>query len=313
MSITGCACDIMSHVSACACTGRHKANEQHRDASRDDIMNEDTLEGACPMKVTQLPGVYPAQKKNGTTYYRSSITYRGKHISLGSFDTPAAANQAYQEADRLIHTDSLSIEDHIPSMSIPFDKWVILNNFRDNKLYLSTPIYIKKSYLLYYLTREITLKFDMDDLFFYAKHKIMRRGNHLFVADYGMQINILNRYGIKNYAVEGRDYVFVNGDRTDFRYENIQILNIYHGVVPVSSGSRTLYKAFIHLNGNYLIGVYQTPEEAAIAYNKAIDILKGNGITKNFSPNYLENIPASTYAEIYVNLEISEKIRCYRP
>lgn len=37
----------------------------------------------------------------------------------------------------------------------------------------------------------------------------MRRGGHLFVADYGMQVNILNRYGIKNYAVKDKDYIFV--------------------------------------------------------------------------------------------------------
>ena len=33
-----------------------------------------------------LPGVFKAQKKNGDIYYRSSITFRSKHISLGSFD-----------------------------------------------------------------------------------------------------------------------------------------------------------------------------------------------------------------------------------
>ena len=36
----------------------------------------------------QLPGVFQAKKKNGSLYYRSSLTYRAKHISLGSYDTP---------------------------------------------------------------------------------------------------------------------------------------------------------------------------------------------------------------------------------
>ena len=40
-------------------------------------------------------------------------------------------------------------------------------------------------------------------------------------------------------------------------------------------------------------------EEAAIAYNKAIDILKKNGCKKNYTPNYLENVPAGMYADIY--------------
>ena len=34
-----------------------------------------------------LPGVYEAYKKDHSLYYRSSITCRGKHISLGSYET----------------------------------------------------------------------------------------------------------------------------------------------------------------------------------------------------------------------------------
>lgn len=34
------------------------------------------------------------------------------------------------------------------------------------------------------------------------------------------------------------------------------------------------YQAQIHIRGNYRIGIYETAQEAAIAYNKAIDILK---------------------------------------
>ena len=43
-----------------------------------------------------LPGVYLATKKDGTVYYRSSITYRSKHISLGSFPTEEDAHCAYR-------------------------------------------------------------------------------------------------------------------------------------------------------------------------------------------------------------------------
>ena len=53
---------------------------------------------------------------------------------------------------------------------------------------------------------------------------------HLFVADYGSQLSVLARYGIKSYAVEGRDYRFANDDPTDLRYENIIVLNRYRGV-----------------------------------------------------------------------------------
>ena len=44
------------------------------------------------MEGIMLPGVYIAYKKNGTAYYRASITYRNKHISLGSFHTEEDAN-----------------------------------------------------------------------------------------------------------------------------------------------------------------------------------------------------------------------------
>ena len=61
-------------------------------------------------------------------------------------------------------------------------------NVRDNGIYIKNPIYLKKGFFLYYLTEEEILKFDVDDLFYYSEHKIMRRGNHFFVSDFGMQV-----------------------------------------------------------------------------------------------------------------------------
>ncbi len=58
-----------------------------------------------------LPGVYIAYKKNGTAYYRASVTYRNKHISLGSFHTEEDANLAYREAGRLLQGMPASMED----------------------------------------------------------------------------------------------------------------------------------------------------------------------------------------------------------
>jgi hypothetical protein len=51
--------------------------------------------------------------------------------------------------------------------------------------------------------------------------------------------------------------------------------------------------------------------EAAIAYNKAIDILKKNGVKKNYTPNYIEGISPSVYADIYSRLKVSDKVRNY--
>ncbi|MEI3177829.1 MAG: hypothetical protein V8S31_05680 [Lachnospiraceae bacterium] len=60
-----------------------------------------------------LPGVYTATKKDGTIYYRSSITYQNKHISLGSYASEDTANQAYQKADALLRDPSVSLSTHL--------------------------------------------------------------------------------------------------------------------------------------------------------------------------------------------------------
>ena len=231
------------------------------------------------MKPTNT-GVYQATRKDNSIYYRSSITYKQKHISLGSYDTWEDAHRAYTEA-------SLILRDH------------------------NRCIYMRSKYFLYYLSPTKELKFDIEDLFYYSSHKIMQRNGHLFVADYGMQVNILNRYHIKNYGVKNKDYRFINGDDTDFRYENIEILNTYHGVSHVTVNGTTKYKARIHIRGNYVIGTYDTEIEAAIAYNKAIDILSSKGLKKNYSQNYIEGLLPSKYADIYSELPISTKIKNY--
>ena len=48
------------------------------------------------------PGVFSAKKKDGTIYYRSSFTYKSKHISLGSFPTEKEAHKAYLEANSIM-------------------------------------------------------------------------------------------------------------------------------------------------------------------------------------------------------------------
>lgn len=260
------------------------------------------------MEGIMLPGVYIAYKKNGTAYYRASITYRNKHISLGSFHTEEDANLAYREAGRLLQGMPASMEDafSLPTI-LSFGKVISLLNFRDNLIYFKNPIYLKNNYFIYYISKSDELKFDIDDLFYYSSHKIMRRKGHLFVSDYGMQINILSRYGIKNYAVAGRDYYFANEDPTDFRYSNIIVVNRYYGVAKITSSSGEYYKVTIHINGNYTVGTYQSEEKAAIAYNKAVDLAKSSGVSKSFQTNYLEQLSPRQYAETYSQIKISEK------
>lgn len=262
----------------------------------------------------RLPGVYPAKKKNGAVYYRASLTCNRKHISLGSFSDEETAHKAYTDACRLLRTGSLTIESHKKSATpLCFEKWVCLINLRDNHLYFHTPIYLRPKFFYYYLSQTEILKFDSDDLFYYSSHKIMKRDGHLFVSDYGMQVNIMNRYGIKNYAVEGRDYRFINGDPADFRYENIEIVNRFYGVTKEEKNGRPVYRTRIHVNGYFLVGTYPTEQEAAIAYNKAIDYLKKAGVSKKYTPNYIDSLSPAAYADIYTALCVSSKIRNYIP
>ena len=261
-----------------------------------------------------MEGVYTATKKNGETYYRSSITYRRNHISMGSYADELSAHLAYLEAMHIIADNSaLSFEDYLPDRLLSFEKWVILLNFRDNGIYLGNPIYVRPKFFYYYLSPEHILKFDSDDLFYYSSHKIMCRGNHYFVADYGMQVSIVTRYGIKSYGVPGVDYRFRNDDPTDFRRENLEILNTYHGVRILEKEGTRRYAVRIHVNGYYRVGIYEDMTVAAIAYNKAVDVLHRNGLKKNFTMNYVDCVSPSKYAEIYSNLKISKKILDYRP
>lgn len=257
-----------------------------------------------------LPGVFKAVKKDGTVYYRSSFTCNSKHISLGSFPTEWEAHTAYREASNIM-CSHCHVGDYSPVFAISFEKYVILINLRESGMYFKTPIYLKQKYFYYYFAPNDYLIFDIDDLFYYSSHKIMRRKGHLFVADYGMQVNILSRYGIKNHAVAGRDYIFKNGNSGDFRYENIQVINPYYGVSFLLEEGRELYKAKIHINGDFSIGIYTSEVEAAIAYNKAVDVLRKKGSQRNYTTNYIEGISPRKYAEIYSGIKIPKSIQEY--
>ena len=259
-----------------------------------------------------LPGVYVAKKKDGTLYFRSSITYKNKHISLGSFSSEYEASETYKEALDLLFSDIKldEVSDAIHYLS--FEKAIILLNFRDNGLYIGKPIYLRKHYFSYFLSETKELRFDIDDLFYYSSHKILQRKGHLYVNDYGMQVTLLSRYGIKNHAVCNRDYYFVNGDEYDFRYANIVIINPYYGVFRFQTSNGTYrYRVKLHINGNFTIGIYSTELKAAIAYNKAIDLAKSYGIIKSYQENYIENLSPKEYADTYIKIKISEKFMNY--
>lgn len=260
-----------------------------------------------------LPGVYIDTKKNGEKNYRASITLDGKHISLGSYDNEIQASAAYSLAFEILNDKKHSLYNYSESYPIKFDKYISLINLRENKLYFSNPIFIRKRFFSYFYSPFEELKFDMDDLFFFSQHKIMCRGNHYFVSEYGMQTSVRERFGIKSFAVEGRDFIFVNSDSLDFRRENIKLINNYYGVTVEEKKLKRIYKATIHIKSNYVIGKYKTEEAAAIAYNKAVDILTSNGFDRNFFQNYIEGISNREYAEIYSSVKISDTILNLKP
>lgn len=267
-------------------------------------------------------GIYTTTKKDGSIWYRVSITYKNKHISLGGFASYAAASASYNEARHVLYDDKTyaclqqnplspmqPTLNYNPNSPLAFHKWIVLINYRDNDIYIKTPIYLYKKYFLYFLSPKRVLKFDITDLFYYSNHTILARNGYLFVNDYGMQTNILSRYGIRNHSVCGRDYVFVNGDPDDFRYGNLRIINRYYGVQTFTKDGKTLYKVKIHLAGDYVVGIYENENEAAIAYNKAAQILRDKGLGRNYTSNYIEGISKIEYAKIYASIKISKRIR----
>lgn len=257
-----------------------------------------------------LPGVYAATKKDGTKYFRCSVTHRGKHISLGSFPTEDLAHSAYKEALSLLLDGNIFPEHYEKEhTALSFSKWVVLTNFANNGLYIKTPIYLLETSFLYYLSPTDVLHFDADDLFYYSKHAIMRRGSHLFVSDYGMQVNILSRYGIHAHSVAGRDYRFINGDAADLRYANIEVINKYFGVQKQVFGMSPLYTVKIHVNGDRLVGRYPDEITAAIAYNKAADTLRQKGFSRNHPRNYIEELSEREYHNIYDSIVLPDSLR----
>ena len=245
-----------------------------------------------------ISGVFKARKKDGTEYFRASITHKGKHISLGSFETIEAAGAAYAVAKKVLEGGTeYSPDDYervvadikvkkvkkaaekIKSRAedsdfLKFDKWIMLLNTIKTGMYCKNPIYLYGKYFVYFLDRDTELKFDADELFFYRNHKLMRRGGHIFYSDFGMQSSLLTRYGVKSFSVEGRDYIFKNGDRLDFRYGNLSIINKFYGVSEKIEKGIKKYFVKIHVRGSVSVGCYSSDVEAAVAYNKAADSLE---------------------------------------
>lgn len=259
-----------------------------------------------------LPGVFLAKKKDGTIYFRSSFTVRNKHISLGSYSNELQASRAYREACLIMSDLSYTPDSDYQTFTLYFSKIISIINFRDHGIYMKSPIYLRKNYFQYFISPHLDYKFDQEDLFYYSNKSIIKRKGHLCVADYGMQVSILSRYGIKPYGIKNQDYIFINNDETDLRRANIKIINHYTGVkIFYTKSGQVQYRAFIHIRGNHQLGSYPSEEQAAIAYNKAVDLLKSYGINKNYNFNFIDGISSKDYADIYTHIQLPTKFISY--
>ena len=263
------------------------------------------------------PGAYQAKKKNGELYFRSSITSKGRHISLGSYPTEAEASGAYKDACRILEKSSakgssVTIENFSRRIRhLSLEKAVVLLNYRDNGMYIKTPVYLRSGYFSYFLGGGRELKFDNDDLFYYSEHRILCHDGHLYVNDYGMQYGILTRFGIKSHAVAGKDFCFANGDESDFRYQNVIVINPYQGVSRIVTHDMVRYLTKVHINGEFIIGRFRTAVKAAVAYNKACDLAVSAGVEKNYIQNYITELTPREYAELYTSITMPEKYLKY--
>ena len=260
-------------------------------------------------------GIYRTQLKDGSPSYRVSFYHEKKHIAIGSYPSGKEAQDALDEALRFYDDSSITIDNFSTHLFfISPDKAVSILNHRDNGVYFRTPIYLMNGYFLYFLKGKGALKFDNDDLFYYSTHRILIHDGHLYVNDYGSQYSLFQRYGIRNYAVRGTDYEFANGDPLDLRYENVIVKNPYNGVRETTVNGLTRYEARIHVRGYYLLGTFRTVQQAAVAYNKAVDFLQSHGSKKNYVKNYITDLSAEEYQEYYDKIQLPEKfVRTFTP
>ena len=68
-------------------------------------------------------GKYYYTYANGKEYYRVSVTYHGKHISLGSFNAKRQAASCYKEAKDILN-GSYTPDDYPAFKAISFDKFI---------------------------------------------------------------------------------------------------------------------------------------------------------------------------------------------
>ena len=248
--------------------------------------------------------IYPTQNSKFRVYY----LYKTKKIYLGLYNNSESASLAYDFVQQIFEGD-LTVDAYTVDIPISFDKFISCINFRDSNFYFKTPIYVYKDCFKYYLKPDLVLTFDLKDLLFFSNTRIHKRRDYLYTYMGDHQENILRRFGFTKSMIYLKDYRFKNGDRYDFRRENIEVINHYYGVKKEKRYNQPTYVARIALqNTSLTIGHYETEIQAAIAYNKAADLVNYRLEDSPYPLNSFPFLTRQEYQDLYDELVISKRL-----
>lgn len=258
-----------------------------------------------------MPYIYAVSNKT-PPQYRLYYPYHKHKIYIGLYDLEETALAALSLIESIMAQDAVPFSLQNPKSPneslLPSKKYISLLNLRDNGILIHNPIYIYKDYFKYYLSQSTVLTFDMRDLLFFSTNKIYQRGNYFYTKNTFMQTNLLSRYGIAPHSKLGVHYHFKNNNPYDLRRENLEITSHYKGVITTTRQGNTIYITKIFNQKTIVVGHYKTENDAAIAYNKACDILQGTGVMREYARNELPFLTHTEYLEIYNSILISPRL-----
>ena len=247
--------------------------------------------------------IYPAKSNQ----YRAYYLYKSKKIYIGLYNNYEEALLSYNFIDELFRS-SLSIDAFKETLPISFEKFIRCLNFRDSNIYIKTPIYIYKDHFKYYFSPDFYLIFDLRDLVYFSTNKIHKRGEYLYTYIGDHQESILKHFGFTKKMTYQTDYQFVNGNRYDFRRTNMKVTNHYTGVFYEMKYNKPTFVTRIFTDKYLVVGHYETEIQAAIAYNKAIDLLSNKPFAHKYHKNTIPFLTHLEYEQIYENIPISKRL-----
>ena len=127
------------------------------------------------------------------------------------------------------------------------------------------------------------------------------------LISYRIKSLILLSHLLSPQEIEALPVPVISIERAGGNFKQINNDNFTGGKLAADLLIRNGCEVFIHINGNYKIGSYASEASAAVAYNKAADLAKTFGVTKQFPENYVDTLNPREYAELYTHVKISKK------